>query len=75
MKVCIAGSRDFDDYEFLVEQCENVLFPYHTDDIESLILNLGGEASFNISTEVGVLTPQLRIEWAHQVEDLSLIHI
>ena len=37
MKVCIAGSRDFEDYEFLVEQCENVLFPYHRSEIDEFI--------------------------------------
>lgn len=42
---------------------------YHADDIESLILNFGGEASYDLSTDFGVLTPQLRIEWAHQFED------
>jgi len=42
---------------------------YEDDRVESLIYNLGAEASYDISTGFGVLTPQVRAEWAHQFDD------
>jgi uncharacterized protein YhjY with autotransporter beta-barrel domain len=46
-----------------------LVLAYDDDDIDSLIYNLGAEASYDISTGFGVLTPQIRAEWAHQFED------
>jgi outer membrane lipase/esterase len=40
-------------------------------DVESLTMVLGGRASYAISTGLGVLLPQVRIEWEHEFKDNS----
>jgi len=40
-------------------------------DVESLTTALGGRASYAISTGVGVLLPQVRIEWEHEFKNDS----
>ena len=40
-------------------------------DVESLTTVLGGRASYAISTGVGVLLPQVRIEWEHEFKNDS----
>jgi outer membrane lipase/esterase len=40
-------------------------------DVESLTTVLGGRASYAISTGLGVLLPQVRIEWEHEFKDDS----
>ena len=42
---------------------------YGDDDIESATLAVGGEILYAISTDLGVVTPQLGIEWEHQFAD------
>jgi outer membrane autotransporter protein len=44
---------------------------YEDDDLDSLITTLGAEASYDLSTDFGVLTPQVRAAWAHQFDDDS----
>jgi outer membrane lipase/esterase len=39
--------------------------------VESLTWALGGQASYAISTGVGVLVPQLRFEWEHEFLDIQ----
>lgn len=38
-------------------------------DVESLLSVLGGQASYAISTGVGVLLPQVRAEWRHELKN------
>ena len=38
-------------------------------DIVSITLVLGGQASYAISTPVGILLPYVRLEWEHEFED------
>ncbi|MEE9252114.1 MAG: autotransporter outer membrane beta-barrel domain-containing protein [Thermodesulfobacteriota bacterium] len=45
----------------------------HSQDIESLTTALGGRASYAISTQWGVLLPQLMFEWEHEYQDDSRI--
>ena len=40
-------------------------------DVESLTTVLGGRASYAISTGLGVLLPQVRIEWEHEFKNSS----
>ena len=40
-------------------------------DVESLTTVLGGRASYAISTGLGVLLPQVRIEWEHEFKNDS----
>ncbi|MDX1656236.1 MAG: autotransporter outer membrane beta-barrel domain-containing protein, partial [Candidatus Competibacteraceae bacterium] len=40
-------------------------------DVESLTLNLGGQASYALSQSWGVLVPQARLEWVHEFRDDS----
>ena len=42
---------------------------YDSDEIESATLALGGELLYAISTDFGVVTPQLGLEWEHQFRD------
>ena len=42
-------------------------------DVESLTTVLGGRASYAISTGLGVLLPQVRIEWEHEFKNDSRI--
>jgi uncharacterized protein with beta-barrel porin domain len=37
--------------------------------VDSLVSVLGGQASYAISTGIGVLLPQLRVEWRHEFEN------
>ncbi len=39
--------------------------------IESLLSTLGATASYAVSTPVGVLSPQLRVEWQHEFQNDS----
>jgi uncharacterized protein YhjY with autotransporter beta-barrel domain len=42
-------------------------------DVESLTMVLGGRAAYAISTGLGVLLPQVRIEWEHEFKNDSRI--
>src|SRR4029450_5082169 len=42
-------------------------------DVESLTTVLGGRASYAISTGLGVLLPQVRLEWEHEFKNDSRI--
>lgn len=37
--------------------------------VESLVSGLGVQASYAVSTPLGVLTPQVRLEWRHEFKD------
>jgi outer membrane lipase/esterase len=42
---------------------------YDSQDIISLVSSLGGDASYAISTGIGVLLPHVRITWEHEFEN------
>lgn len=42
---------------------------YDNQDVKSLAILLGGQASYALSTRHGVFSPQVRLEWAHEFED------
>jgi outer membrane autotransporter protein len=39
---------------------------YDSQEVESLTTLLGGQAAYVVSTSYGVITPQVRFEWAHE---------
>lgn len=44
---------------------------YEEQEVESLTTLIGGQLSYAISTSVGVFSPQLRLEWAHEFKNDS----
>lgn len=42
---------------------------YQDQDVESLTSNLGGNATYAINTNFGVLLPQVNLEWVHQFKN------
>jgi outer membrane autotransporter protein len=47
---------------------------YDSQDVESLTSLIGGEASYVVSTDYGVVTPTVRFEWAHEYKHDSSIN-
>ena len=46
-------------------------FDYYDQSVQSLRTHLGAQLSYAISTSRGILSPQLRAEWAHEFQDDS----
>ena len=63
---------NIDGYQEAINNTANgfgLALAFNDQHVDSLVSVLGGQASYAISTGIGVLLPQLRVEWRHEFEN------
>jgi outer membrane autotransporter protein len=65
---------DIDGYREEIDNTDpgfGLVLEFESQDVESLTSVVGAQASYAISTGLGVLLPQVRFEWEHEFKDES----
>ena len=63
---------NIDGYQEAINNTANgfgLALAFNDQHVDSLVSVLGGQASYAISTGIGVLLPQLRVEWRHEFDN------
>jgi uncharacterized protein with beta-barrel porin domain len=66
------GKLNVDGYQEAINNTANgfgLALAFNDQDVESLLSALGAQASYAISTGIGVLLPQVRAEWRHEFKN------